>query len=122
MYRWKQDWDNDKPRIYAESLNPRAVELAACGVFTLSDYRAEVKEVFGDLIPTYGSPKELEELVRYYLAHDEERQALAAQLPARVADRSFDALGARIIRILEEQSKWQGTVDVSAAYSCPMTA
>ncbi len=84
-----------------ESLNPRAVELAACGCFTISDKRAEAEEVFGGLIPTYETAAELEELVRYYLAHADERQHLAAQLPAKVKDRTFDALGRRVIETLE---------------------
>jgi len=85
----------------AESINPRAVELAACGCFSLSDNRAEGREVFGPLVPTYETPAELEELIRYYLAHPQERADMAAALPATVQDRTFAALGQRIITTLE---------------------
>jgi prepilin-type processing-associated H-X9-DG protein len=91
------------PRITtAESLNPRAVELAACGCFSICDDRPEVKEVFGELVPTYRTPEELEELIRYYLAHPQERADLAAELHQRVQDRTFAALGRRVITTLEE--------------------
>ena len=87
----------------AESLNPRALELAACGVFTLSDWRPEVSEVFGDAVPTFRTPRELEELVRYYLAHNDERRELAARLPGLVAGHTFDARAKEMVSILEQQ-------------------
>ena len=89
-----------------ESMNPRAVELAACGVFTLSDYRAEAAEVFGDAVPMFSTPAELEGLVRYYLARasDDERRDLAASLPGLVADRTFAARAEQLTTILEGYS------------------
>lgn len=72
-----------------ESLNPRAVELAACGVFTISDRRAESAEVFGDLVPTFETPDELAALVRGWLADERARKANAGLLPARVATWTF---------------------------------
>jgi glycosyltransferase involved in cell wall biosynthesis len=86
----------------AESLNPRAVELAACGVFTISDYRPEVAEVFGDAVPTFDGPAELEQLVRRWLADNAGRQRLAARLPAAVASRSFDQTAAQVVSQLQE--------------------
>lgn len=74
---------------YAESLNPRAYELAACGAFHLSDPRAEVAEKFGDLVPTFTTAGEAEALIRHWLADDAGRAAVAAQLPARVAEDSW---------------------------------
>ncbi len=86
------------PRITgAESLNPRAYELAACGVFTLSDARAEGAELFGDAVPTFDGPDELAELTRYYLARPERRAALAAKLPGLVAGQTFAARGEQML-------------------------
>ncbi len=82
----------------AESIGPRLYELAACGVFTVSEYRPEVVEVFGDAVPTFRSSGELAELVRHYLAHPLERQALASRLPGLVRDHSFTARAAQILR------------------------
>jgi spore maturation protein CgeB len=73
----------------AESLNPRAYELAACGAFHLSDRRAEVGEIFGDAVPTFGTPAEASALIRHWLADDAGRARLAATLPATVAEASW---------------------------------
>jgi len=69
----------------AESLNPRAYELAACGAFHLSEYRAEVPEHFGDLVPTFSTPAECEAQIRKWLEQPSARAAVAKQLPETVA-------------------------------------
>lgn len=51
----------------AECLNPRAYELAACGVFQICEDRPEVHEVFSTTVPTFRTPGELTECVRYWL-------------------------------------------------------
>ncbi|HET6498160.1 MAG TPA: glycosyltransferase [Coriobacteriia bacterium] len=97
LYRSSMGYGLKAPRVrHAESLNPRALELAACGVFTLSDFRAEVYEVFGPLVPTFRDAKDLGDLVRRWLADDGKRRAVAAQLPAAVAGRTFDDMAAAI--------------------------
>lgn len=63
----------------AESLNPRAYEVPACGGFLISDERAELDDVFQGSVPTYHDSASLERLIRYYLAHPDERRALATQ-------------------------------------------
>lgn len=70
----------------AESLNPRAYELAAAGVFQVcDDSRPELAEVFGDSIPTYrqGDSADLERVIRYDLDRPEERRRLAGAAQAR---------------------------------------
>jgi len=81
----------------AHSLSPRAYELAACGAFHLSEYRAEVPEVFGDLVPTFRTPTEASEQIRRWLADPAGRARLAAQLPAAVAESSWVERAARVI-------------------------
>jgi len=54
LYRTKEGrkWPPAPPQnIHAESLSPRSYELAACGVFQISNYRKEVAEKFGDAVP-----------------------------------------------------------------------
>jgi hypothetical protein len=105
LYRWGKGWAKNAPPVErAESLNPRAVELAACGVFTISDYRAEVAEIFGAAVPTFRTPAELQELVTYYLDHDDERQAKAARLPGLIAGHTFGARAATLTATLEGHS------------------
>jgi Glycosyl transferases group 1 len=73
----------------AESLNPRAYELAACGVPHLSSPRREVADVFGDLVPQVATPGEAEAVIRRWLAAPAERAAIAAALPGTVATASW---------------------------------
>ena len=90
LYRTSQGWGDDAPHIaHAESLNPRAYELAACGSFHLSSYRAEVGEVFGDLVPTFTHPTQASSLIRTWLADPDGRRRVSAELPARVAEMSW---------------------------------
>jgi len=92
LYRTSKGWGRYAPQLpsgMAESLSPRAYELAACGVFHLSEPRAEVREVFGDLVPTFTSPVEAAALIRLWLADDQGRARVAASLPAVVAESSW---------------------------------
>lgn len=82
---------------HAESLNPRAYELARCGAFHLSTYRPEVAEVFGDLVPTFETPNEASALIRQWLADDEGRARVSAQLPACVDDASWTHRAAQML-------------------------
>ena len=90
LYRQSKGWGKGAPSIaHAESLNPRAYELAACGVFHLSQHRAEVREVFGDLVPTFSTPTEAAALIRLWLADPAGRARVAEALPACVAEQSW---------------------------------
>jgi spore maturation protein CgeB len=90
LYRRLKGFHPKNPQItHAESLSPRAYELAACGSFHISEYRAEVKEVFGDCVPTFTSPAEASDLIRSWLDRPEERARVAAALPACVAEASW---------------------------------
>lgn len=73
----------------AESLNPRAYEVPACGGFLISDSRAELPDVFGDSVPTYTDSASLERLIRYFLAHEDERLLLAGRQRAAVQMHSW---------------------------------
>lgn len=90
FYRTSKSFGTVTEKIeHAESLNPRAYELAACGAFHLSTPRAEVTEKFGDLVPTFTTAGEADALIRQWLADDAGRAAVAAQLPACVAEDSW---------------------------------
>jgi len=81
----------------AESLNPRAYELAACGVCHISTARAEVDEVFGDLVPTVRGPAETEHIIREFIANASHREQVAASLPRCVADASWRHRAANLV-------------------------
>lgn len=101
LYRQSVGTTKNATRIQgAESLNPRALELAAVGTPHISDYRPEVAEVFGDLVPTFRTPAELEGLLRDLLIEPEGAARLArmrAELPSRVAGWTFDARAAQLL-------------------------
>lgn len=69
----------------AESLNPRAIELGACGALQVSDYRRELPRVYGNTVPVYESPEDLESLLRHLLALSApERRERAEQQRAKL--------------------------------------
>jgi spore maturation protein CgeB len=90
LYRTSMGFGLMAPQIdHAESLNPRAYELAKCGAFHLSNHRAEVSEVFGELVPTFETPDQASQLIRQWLADDAGRARVSRALPARVAESSW---------------------------------
>lgn len=97
LYRTSKGFGKDAPRIdHAESLNPRAYELAATGCFTVSDYREEVTETFGSLVPTFAEPSEIRPLLDRWLADDAGRARVRALLPSTVAGHTWHARAAQI--------------------------
>lgn len=102
LYRTSAGWGKHSPKIaHAESLNPRAYELARCGAFSLSTYRAEVPEVFGALVPTFETPIEASYLIRSWLADPAGRARVQQLLPACVAESSWVARAASVIGDLQ---------------------
>jgi spore maturation protein CgeB len=55
----------------------------------VSNYREHSKEIFGDAVPMTETTQDMENVIRYYLEHEDERKAIAASLPALVAGRTF---------------------------------
>lgn len=109
LYRTSKGFARNAPAIArAESLSPRAYELAACGAFHLSDRRAEVREVFGDLVPTFSTPTEAAALIRLWLTDPDGRARVAAQLPAAVAESSWVARAKTVLadlsRLIQTQA------------------
>jgi spore maturation protein CgeB len=78
----------------ADSLNPRVYELAAGKCFQIcDDSRDELRDIFGNSIPTYShrDPADLERVIRYYLAHPEERERCAQEAYERVQSHTVAA-------------------------------
>lgn len=102
LYRKSKGWGRKAPFIEgAESMNPRGYELAACGAFHISEYRDEVTETMGDLVPTFTSPQEAERLIREWLPQEQRRREIARQLPACVAESSWVERATRVIGDLQ---------------------
>lgn len=87
----------------AESLGPRAYEIAACGGFMLCDNsRPEIFDVFGDTVPMYeaGDAADLEHSIRYWLRFDEARARWANEQHEAVKPHSWIARAKQILEVL----------------------
>lgn len=82
------------------AMGPREIEMAACGLFFLRDPRPEGAEVLG-MLPSFSSPQEASELLRYWLDRPDARRALAVKAGEAVADRSFHNHAAQLLRLLD---------------------
>jgi spore maturation protein CgeB len=85
----------------AESLNPRCYELAACGRFFISDYRAEGRDVFGDALPTFTTSGEATYLVRKALQEPQWRQDVAGKVKERIQPHSWVQRAAQALEALD---------------------
>jgi spore maturation protein CgeB len=83
------------------AIGPREVEMAACGLFFLRDSRPESDEVF-PMLPTFASPEDAAEQLKWWLAHDAERELAAAQAREAIRDRTFAANVTRLLALLDE--------------------
>jgi spore maturation protein CgeB len=90
-------------------VNPRTFEIAACGAFQLVDRRSLMAELFreGELA-VFERIEDLAPLIEHYLAHPEEREAIAQRGRARVlADHTYEArMGALIDFIAARRPGW----------------
>jgi len=105
LHRKSRGFGSDVDRAEtSESLNPRAYELAACECFYVSDERAELREIFGDAIPTFKTAKELETLIRYWIEREEERKEMAAKMRQLVSGHTWLERARQVVGDLEQCS------------------
>lgn len=83
------------------AMGPREVEMAATGLFFLRDPRGEGDEVL-DMLPTFTTPAEAEDLLRWWLRHPGYRETAADKARGAVADRTFEKNTAALLRLLEK--------------------
>jgi spore maturation protein CgeB len=84
------------------AMGPREVEMAACGLPFIRDPRPESDEVFGGILPSFSSPEEAADQLRWLLADEERREDLAVKALAAVLDRTFENAAKRLLRHLEK--------------------
>lgn len=88
----------------AESLNPRCYEAPMSGTCLVSDYRAELPEVFGPSVPVITSPQQAGDVIRDLLSNTARRQSLAASARAAVAPATWPK---RVEQMLSNIEAWQ---------------
>jgi hypothetical protein len=72
------------------AIGPRELELAACGTWQARQSgRGESDELFGGILPTFDTPEELGDVIRWALAHPVEREKAADAARAVIEDRTF---------------------------------
>jgi hypothetical protein len=86
----------------AWAMGPREVEMAACGLFYLRDPRGEGDKVLS-MLPTFGDPAEASAQLRWWLAHDAERERAAILARAAIADRTFANHARRLLAMLDKR-------------------
>ena len=84
---------------------PRVFELAACGAFQISDPREDLINIFGDAIPIFRTPKELETQIRKYMTLPDHRQQKAEQAKSAVKRHTFDDRADELISVVTTQRK-----------------
>lgn len=103
LHRTSREFSRDASHVTgAESMNPRAYELAAAGVFQISDYRAEIQETFDYSVRTFEDAAEFGELIRdFYPSLKSTRQFMAQKARRAVKPHTFAARAAQILADLE---------------------
>ena len=81
------------------AMGPREVELAACGTWFARQSRPEGDDLL-PMLPTFTTPAELGDQLRWALAHPEQRDAAAVKARAALADRTFDSNARHLLTAL----------------------
>jgi hypothetical protein len=84
------------------AVGPREVEMAACGLFFARDPRPESDELF-PMLPSFTSPGEAGDIIRWAVAHPGTAAELAAKARAAIADRTFTEHARQLLRLLSRQ-------------------
>lgn len=91
----------DRPELSTGwSCGPRELEMAACGLPFLRDPRPEGDELF-PLLPTFSSPEEASEKLRFYLRKPALRAAAAFTAREAIQDRTFTNAAKRLLGLLD---------------------
>ena len=101
LHRSSKTYGRGAARVaHAESANPRTYELAACGLFQVSDARLEIYELFGDAVPMVDTST-LERTIRAYLQDSPARHHAARQARLAVEPHTFTARAGKVLADLE---------------------
>ena len=82
------------------AMGPREIEMAACGLFHLTEPRGENRAVL-PMLPTFDSPEDAAEQARWWTAHPAARDKTARQARAAIADWTFANRARQILDLIE---------------------
>jgi hypothetical protein len=86
IFRDRHHWNHQG--LVAGALNPRIYEAVAAGALVVSEPRRELAELVPEL-PVFDRREELVTVVRHFLEHPEERDAVSAACRRRLAGHTF---------------------------------
>jgi hypothetical protein len=86
------------------AMGPREVELAATQTWFAREPRPEGDSLF-PMLPTFTEPAELEQQLRWALAHEAQAQQAAAKACEAIVDRTFVNSTARLLSLIDSQPK-----------------
>ena len=106
------------------TVNQRLFDVPATGGFLITDHQPEMEELFalghGKEMMTYRSGEELAEAVRYYAAHETERQAMAAKARARVlGEHTYTHRLRKLVEVMRQQHQSLPLGAVASAATAP---
>lgn len=85
IHRTNNDRQDNPRNIAAYTPNNRTFEIAACRSFQLATWRRDLYDHFSeDEMASFRNLRDLEDKIRYYLAHENERQNMAVKAYQRV--------------------------------------
>jgi hypothetical protein len=87
------------------AMGPREVEAAATGVLLAREPRGEGDEIL-PMCPTFSSPGELGDVLRWWTRNDRARETCIAQAREAIADRTFENHARRLLAYLDEIPKF----------------
>ncbi|MEW9672178.1 glycosyltransferase [Ammoniphilus sp. 3BR4] len=91
-------WDDMRKKGF---INNRIFDGLASEAFIISDHVSGIEDVFGQSVVTYNSPKELRELIDYYLAHPELRRQKAREGAIIVQEHTYAKRVERLLEIID---------------------
>jgi len=109
FYPWSDINFNCTSKQMKGAVNQRLFDVPAAGAFVLTDWRDQTESLFepGKELVCYREPEEVPDLVRYFLAHPEERRRIVRAARARVlAEHTW---AHRVQRILTQLRETYGT-------------
>jgi spore maturation protein CgeB len=101
FYRREYDDADDAATAAPWAMGPREVEQAACQMPFLRDPRAEGNEVL-HMLPTFATPEDAGEQLRWLLSHETEREKIARQAREAIQDRTFTNNAKRLLKLLDD--------------------